>query len=144
MNLRMSGTLAAAIVSLGVSVGCYHDRPHDYGQRRPPVDEVTRDERGLGSKDVVSASDQMAQDLLADPVLNSSQHQWTMVVDHIDNKTTSQSFDMDIFLRRLRVNLGKYGKGRVQLIENRDKLRDLQSRELEASDPRADEFVWLD
>jgi hypothetical protein len=116
---------------LALAAGCTHDRPHEYGERRPPVDEVTADETGLGSKDVVSASDQMAQDLLGNRELNASRTQWTMVVDHIDNRTTSNHFDMDIFLERLRVNLAKYGKGRVALIENREKLRDLQSRELE-------------
>ena len=125
--------ISTSLLLTGLALGCYHDRPHEYGKRRPPVDEVTRDETGLGSKDVVSASDQMAQDLLASPDLNASRSQWTMVVDRVENRTTSQQFDMDIFLERLRVNLARYGRGRVQLIENRDKLRDLQSRELEGA-----------
>jgi hypothetical protein len=133
-------SLAVIVFTAGalLQLGCAHDRPHDYGQRRPPIDEVTADERGLGSKDVVSSSDQMAQDLLGSPDLNGSRTQWTMVVDHIENRTTSNRFDMDIFLERLRVNLAKYGKGRVALIENRDKLRDLQSRELELPRERDD------
>jgi hypothetical protein len=128
------------IVFAGASIGCYHDRPHDYGQRRPPVDRVNKDERGLGSKDVVAASDQMAQDLLSSPDLNSSREQWLMVVDRVENRTTSQEFDLDIFLERLRVNLHKHGRGRVTLVENRDKLRELQSRELEGGGGAGDEF----
>jgi hypothetical protein len=77
----------------------------------------------------------MAMDLLADPNLNASHTQWTIVVDHVDNKTVNSRFDMDIFLQRLKANLFKQGKGRVQLIENRDKLRELQSRELELDRP---------
>jgi len=119
-------------------LGCEHDRPHEYGERRPPIDEVTADETGLGSKDVVSATDQMAQELLGDRDLNASRTQWLMVVDHIENRTSGNHFDMDIFLERLRVNLAKYGKGRVTLIENREKLHDLQTRELELPQERDD------
>jgi hypothetical protein len=48
---------------------------------------------------------------------------------------------MNIFLYRLRTNLARYGHGRVALIENRDRYRDVQTRELEpqAAGPR-DEF----
>lgn len=60
------------------------------------------------------------------------------MVDRVENLTASRRQDLDIFLERLRVNLAKNGRGRVQLIENRDKLRDLQSRELETVN--ADEF----
>jgi len=138
-TLARLATLAVGFSALiALSGGCTHDRPHDYGQRRPPIDEVTADETGLGSKDVVSSSDQMAQDLLADKDLNASRTQWTMVVDHIDNHTTSSQFNLDIFLERLRVNLAKYGKGRVALIENKAKLHDIQSRELEGSNERDD------
>ena len=96
------------------------------------MSELDSRDKGLQSKDVVQASDQMAQDLLADQGLNASHDRWLMVVDHVENRTTDRGFDMDIFLERLRVNLAKYGKGRVQLVENRAKLRDLQSRELDS------------
>ena len=123
-----------AVVALGLLlVGCA-DKPHEYGKQRPPVGELDSRDVGLQSKDVVQASDQMAQDLLADPGLNGSKTQWLMVVDRVDNQTTDRGFNMDIFLERLKVNLAKYGKGRVQLVENRAKLRDLQSRELDAPD----------
>lgn len=123
-----------AAVALGLLVAGCADKPHEYGKQRPPVGELDARDVGLQSKDVVQASDQMAQDLLADPGLNGSHTQWLMVVDHVDNQTTDRGFNMDIFLERLRVNLAKYGKGRVQLVENRAKLRDLQSRELDAPD----------
>jgi hypothetical protein len=130
---------ALAALTLGLAIAGCSDKPHDYGRARPPVGELDSRDRGLQSKDIVSASDQMAQDLLADPRLNASHTQWLMVVDHVENHTTDRGFDMDIFLERLRVNLGKQGKGRVQLVENRDKLRQLQSRELDidpANTPR--------
>ncbi len=102
----------AAGLALGMLVvGCASDKPHEYGQERPPVGELDSRDKGLQSKDVVAASDQMAQDLLADPALNASHTRWTIVVDHIDNLSTDRSFNMDIFLERLRVNLAPTGRG---------------------------------
>jgi hypothetical protein len=130
--LRVTRTLLSAALLLGIA-GCYSDRPHEYGQQRPPVDRIDERDSGLQSKDVVSASDQMSMDLLALPELNDSRARWTIVVDRVENLTAERRQDLDIFLERLRVNLARHGRGRVQLIENRDKLRDLQSRELEVS-----------
>jgi len=127
----MRNTALTLGLGLGVLAGCHSDKPHEYGRQRPPVEDLDERDRGLQSKDVVAASDQMAMDLLAAPELNSSRTQWVMVVDRVENRSQSARFDLDIFLRRLRVQLAKYGKGRVQLIENRDKLRELQSRELD-------------
>jgi hypothetical protein len=131
MNKLIRVVVMIGLVALGT--GCYHDKPHEYGQQRPPVGELDSRDSGLQSKDVVQASDQMAMDLLADPKLNASKTQWLIVVDRVENKTVNSRFDMDIFLQRLQANLFKHGQGRVQLIENRDKLRELQSRELEGA-----------
>jgi PBP1b-binding outer membrane lipoprotein LpoB len=130
MNKMMMTAGLLGLLALGCS-----DKPHEYGQERPPVDQLDKRDSGLQSKDVVQASDQMAMDLLADPTLNASHTRWTIVVDRVENKTVNSRFDLDIFLERLKSNLAKQGKGRVQLIENRDKLRDLQSRELENNTP---------
>jgi hypothetical protein len=123
--------LVGLIALAGPVSGCAKDKPHEYGRERPPVDQLDPRDRGLQSKDVVQASDQMAMDLLADPALNASPTQLTIVVDHVENRTVSARHDLDIFLERLKSNLARQSKGRVTLIENRDKLRDLQSRELE-------------
>ena len=124
---------AAALTALGATVGCHSDKPHKYGKQRPPVDQLDDRDRGLQSKEVVDSSDQMAQSLLALPMIQQSPTSVLIVVDKVENRTTTQRFDMDIFLRRLKVNLAKYGRGKVQLVENRDKLRELQSRELEGT-----------
>ena len=128
MNMRIT---VVGLIGMLVLGGCYHDKPQEYGDQRPPVGELDSRDRGLQSKDIVQASDQMAMDLLADPNLNASNTRWTIVVDHVENKTINSRFDMDIFLQRLKTNLFRQGKGRVQLIENRDKLRELQASELE-------------
>jgi hypothetical protein len=125
----LMGLIASLAVAAGV--GCSHDMPDQYGERRPPVTELDGRDRGLQSKDVVQASDEMAMKLLADPDLNASKDQWLMVVDSVQNDTVSARHSLDIFLQRLQTNLARHGKGRVQLIQNRAKLRDLQARELE-------------
>ena len=128
--IGLLGLLAAG--AAGVA-GCAHDRPSEYGDRRPPVDELDPRDRGLQSKDIVQSSDLMAMDLLGSERLNSSNEQWVMVVDHIENRTLNSRFDLDIFLQRLKMNLARHGRGRVQLVENRDRLRELQSRELDGA-----------
>ena len=121
----------ALLVLAGAGIGC-SDKPHSMGRERPPVDELYGEDEGLQSKDVVNASDAMAQSLLSDPRLNGSKEQWVMVVDRVQMDAVDARGDLDIFLRRLKVNLDKFGKGRVTFVENRDKLRELQSRELDA------------
>jgi hypothetical protein len=134
----MKALMLSAVVGLLVLAGCAKDRPHDYGHERPPVGDLTRGDRGLQSKDVIDASDALAQDLLADPKLNASATQWTLVVTGVENMTADPRFNYDIFVQRLKVNLAKYGANRIALIENRDRLRDLRNREWEPG--RGDEF----
>src|SRR5207247_9392420 len=92
------------------------------GDQRPPMDQLDPRDRGLQSKDVLQASDQLAMDLLALPELNESRTQWTIVVDHVEDNTTSRLFvgNFDIFLQRLKSNLARQGRGRISLIANRD------------------------
>ncbi len=129
-SCRMWMTTVALLTAPFVA-GC-SDKPHSMGRERPPIDELYGKDRGLQSKDVVNASDQMAQSLLADPRLNGSKNQWVMVVDRVEMNAVDARGDLDIFLRRLKVNLDRFGKGRVTFVENRDKLRQLQSRELDS------------
>ncbi len=127
--------LSAGVIALA-AVGCA-DRPHQYGQERQPVDQLTEGNTGLQSKDVVSATDQMASDLLALPELNASSKQWLVVITDVANHTTDPRFSYEVFSARLRSNLARMGHGRVALVENRDKYKDIQSKELEQG---SDEF----
>lgn len=124
--------LCVVAITAGALMGCQH-KTDKVGRVRPPVDELSDNGRGLQGKDVISVSDKMAQDLLGIREINQSPTQLLIVVDRVDNKTVTQRFDMDIFLKRLKVKLGEYGNGRVQLLENRAKLRELQSRELDGA-----------
>jgi hypothetical protein len=131
---------AGAALLIGAAAGCHEDKPHDYGRERPPTGDLYEGDVGLQSKDVIEASDKMAADLLALPELNASQHQWLIVVDRVDNQTSDPRANLDIFLNRLKTALFQKGRGRVQLIENKAKLYELQSRELETGSGERDTY----
>ena len=130
MLKKCSAAVAALSVGLGVLAGCQSE----YERQRPPLDEVVRGDRGLQSKDVLIASDQIAAILLSLPELNDSPRQWTLVVDKMEDNTIDRKFrlDYDIFIERLRTNLSRQGRGRIRLIENREQFYGLRSRELES------------
>src|ERR671921_2313975 len=115
---------------LATLVGC---APR-YEDQRPPMDQLDPRDRGLQSKDVLQASDQLAMDLLALPELNDSRTQWTVVFDHVEDNTNSRMFsgNFDVFLQRLRNNLARQGRGRIRIISNRSTFYELRGRELES------------
>ena len=129
-----------SLIGLGLLAGftgCQADRPHDYGQQRPDVGSLHPDDRGVQSKDLVTTTDIMAMDLLGLPELNDSRQRWTIVSTYMDNDTTRRRESYDIFVNSLKTKLAREGRGRVQLIEQRDRFHDLQSKELEPTgDPR--------
>jgi hypothetical protein len=129
--------LLAGIAGLAI-LGC-DDKPHEYGQQRPPLDQIDPNGEGLQSKDLLAATDQMSMDLLSLPALNKSDAKWTVVTAPMENQTVNQRENLDIFVDRLKTQLYKHGGDRIALIENRDRFHDLQSRELEGgqSDPAA-------
>lgn len=134
--MNVSRTASFALVVAMMVVGC----GPSYEEQRPPVDQLDRRDRGLQSKDVLQASDSLAMDLLALPMLNDSREKWTIVVDRVEDLTRDNSFrgDYNIFLQRLQTNLSRQGRGRVALIENRDRFYDVRGRELESE--REDDF----
>ncbi|HEX8915740.1 MAG TPA: hypothetical protein VF796_25525 [Humisphaera sp.] len=133
---KFAATAVLGAVGLGMT-GCHSDKPHDHGQRRPPVDELDARDRGLQSYDIQMAADRMAAELLASRRLNGSREQWTMVVDKMDDQTRDRRYmtNYQIFLEALRVRLQRQGEGRVQLITNLAKQRDIRSREIDGAGP---------
>ncbi|HEY0009909.1 MAG TPA: hypothetical protein VGB55_14370 [Tepidisphaeraceae bacterium] len=103
---------------------------------RPPVDELTDGGRGLQGKDVIAASDQMAESLLSLPELNASDSKWLIVVDRVENMSQTQRGRLDVFVDRLGVNLNRLGRDRIQLLSRKAALRDVQSRELDGTGDR--------
>lgn len=131
MNHWIKATvLTAAIFTAGIGCSKKPDRV------RPPVDELSDGGKGLQGKDVISSTDAMAADLLKSPALNASKDQWVIVVDRVENLTTTQRGNLDIFLQKLRTRLVNMGYGRVQLVENLAKFNELKARELEPTGDR--------
>ncbi len=132
VKTRSVKTAACLMIAASSMVaGCNSDKPGEFGRQRPPVGDLDPRDRGLQSADVVQASDQMAMTLLGLPELNASRERWTIVVTGVQNQTATSRQSLDVFLIRLKTNLARQGRGRVQLIENREQFRDLQNRELE-------------
>ena len=120
-----------ASLTVGGIAGCGGP---SYEEQRPPLEDLDPRDRGsLQSKDVIAASDRLAMDLLSLPELNDDREQWTVVVDRVQDQTSGRRFrgDYDIFLRRLETNIARQGRGRIQLIENRETFYDIRDRELE-------------
>lgn len=127
-------TLRKLFPSLGllaIVAGCASDRPHSYGDRRPDVGSLHPEDRDIQSKDLLVTTDVMAMDLLGLPELNDARQRWTIVSTYMDNDTTRRRESYDIFINSLKTKLAREGRGRVQLIEQRDRFHDLQAKELE-------------
>ena len=124
--------LLSAGLLAGVA-GCVTDRPHDYGQERPSVYDLDSRDRGLQSKDVNEAADQMAADLLALPALNRSREQWTIVTTPVDDQTIDRRgrANYNIFVQALQDRIARQSEGRVTLIANRQDFYQKRSDELE-------------
>ncbi len=137
-NTIVRTTLGAGVVLAALVTGC----APSYDEQRPPVDQIDRRDSGLQSKDVLQASDMLANDLLALPELNASREKWTIVVDKVEDMTRDNQFrgDYNIFLQRLQTNLSRQGRGRVALIETRERFYGLRERELEQGGGGGDQF----
>lgn len=135
---HVCNSLALLSLTAGV-IGCTHDdKPHEYGRQRPPIDELDSRDRGLQSKDLVASTDTIAMEILSLEELNSSQAKWTIVAMPVENQTTTAQANYDIFIDRLKTSLFQHGRGRVALIENRDRYREMQNRELDPAAERED------
>ncbi len=122
------GIVCCGLLGVGI-VGCA-DKPHGYGQDRPPVDQLDSRDAGLQSKEVVNASDLLVQKILALPEFNGPNRR-PVVVTKIENRTTEANFNYDIFLQRLKTNIGQYGRDRIFLVDNRAHINRVRSEELE-------------
>lgn len=127
--VSLSAVAAVTLVSL---IGGCSDKPHWYGQERPPVDELDTRDRGLQSKEVVDASDLLVQKILALPEFNGPNRR-PIVVTSINNRTTSPYFNYDIFLQRLKTNIGQHGRDRIFLVDNKQHINRVRSEEIEGS-----------
>lgn len=125
----------SGFVLAGSLAGCSQDQPARYGHERPSVSDLSYDDKGLQSKDVVDASDMLVQYLLQLPEFNGPNRQ-TVVFTRMENQTTNPRFNYDIFLQRFKANVGQFGRDRIMVIENRARIQQQRSDELETpADP---------
>ena len=116
-----TGILAMALLGAGCN---------SYEKERPPVDQLDSRDEGLQSKEIVTATDKMAASILSDPEINARKERLIIVAGHMDDQTTT-SFPKDLFIQRLKTSIARAGKGRIQLVENMARLKQMQSEELE-------------
>lgn len=141
-GLIVAGVLAALMGPAGS--GCVdNDRPTEYGRQRPPLDELDPRDSGLQAPDVRQAAGEVIASLLSLPELNDDPRQWTMVITGVEDRTTDRKFrnnDYNIFLDKLRASLSQQGRGRIRLIENRERFYGTRAGEMESELEGGDEF----
>ena len=116
---------------LATMIGC-----NSYEKQRPPVDQLDPRDRGIQSKDVVDASQEMATQLMRLSEMNQPTRQ-TVVVTNVTNQTTNPYMNYDIFIQRLRGIIGQQAHDRIMLIGRKTNVEQLRGQELEG---RPDEF----
>ncbi len=85
----------------------------DYGDQRPDAAQLSPDDSGLQSKDVIACTNQLVSDLLSSQQLNSSPTQWTLVVTGVQDETIDHMFatNYDIFTESLRSAISEKAQG---------------------------------
>ncbi len=102
----------AAAVSLAFALGaCQENRPAPNLGRTTTADPAKRrsNEVDLASKDLVSSTDDIVQQIAAKPEFQGQPYRIQIVMDRIANKTSLPSRNFDIYLARIRTKLNESG-----------------------------------
>jgi hypothetical protein len=119
----------AAIAGLA---GCASDHaPERYHRMRPEVSEIDTRDRGLQSSEVVEASEKLASELLSLREVNESPRRLTVVFTNLEDLTRRRQFDYNIFLERLKTEIGYKGRDRIAIVTNRDRFYQTRNAELD-------------
>jgi hypothetical protein len=138
MPLPRKSIATIALASIAALVGCSSNhKPDEYHRMRPEVSEVSTRDRGLQSSEVVEASEKLAAEILSLPEVNQSSRRMTIVFTNLEDLTRRRQFDYNIFLERLKTEIGYKGRDRIAIVTNRDKFYRTRSAELDA--PRGSE-----
>lgn len=127
--------LAAAALPALLLAGCQNSPPEDYGRTTTvPVDQRQSYERGLASKDLTAATDDMVRSIAAKPEIRDSPYRVQIVMADVVNSTSMPARNYDIYLARIRALLNqtdsRYNLGFVT-----EKARVEQLRRGEGLDP---------
>jgi PBP1b-binding outer membrane lipoprotein LpoB len=127
--------LIAGSFSLLAIAGCQTSAPADYGRTTTvPTDQRQSYERGLASKDLTAATDDMVRSIAAKPEIRDSPYRVQIVMADVVNNTSMPARNFDIYLARIRALLNqtdsRYNIGFVT-----EKARIEQLRRSEGLDP---------
>ncbi len=127
--------LAATAIPAMLLAGCQTYPPEDYGRTTTvPVDQRQSYERGLASKDLTAATDDMVRSIAAKPEIRDSPYRVQIVMADVVNRTSMPARNYDIYLARIRALLNqtdsRYNIGFVT-----EKARVEQLRRSEGLDP---------
>ena len=130
MQTRLVTLLSAAVISMGGLAACETTTP-DFGRTTTrPADQRVSSERGLASKDLVSATDDMTQSIASMPEFRDAPYRVQIVMDRVQNRTSMPARDFDIYLARIRANLNQSGaRYNIGFVENRSSLEAVRARE---------------
>ncbi|MCR9216223.1 MAG: hypothetical protein ACFHWZ_03105 [Phycisphaerales bacterium] len=134
-NFTRLSLLAIGSVSIMALSGCQNSAPADYGRTTTvPVDQRQSYERGLASKDLTAATDDMVRSIATKPEIRDSPYRVQIVMADVVNRTSMPARNFDIYLARIRALLNqtdsRYNIGFVT-----EKSRVEQLRRSEGLDP---------
>ncbi len=87
-------------------------------------------EDGPASKDLITATDDMVQQIAAMPEFRNSPYRIQIVMDQVVNRTTMPARNFDIYLARIRANLNQSGaRHNLGFVLKNDELAGLQNSE---------------
>jgi hypothetical protein len=134
MSYPRNSIAALSLAALAALAGCSSDhKPEEYHRMRPEVSEISTRDRGLQSSEVVDASEKLASELLALPEVNQSSRRLTVVFTNLEDLTRRRQFDYNIFLERLKTEIGYKGRDRIAIVTNRDTFYRTRNAELDGA-----------
>lgn len=111
-SVRLARPAVLPVLALAWATGCQSDPPRVENRgatTTAPLDKRLPQERGLGSKDLVTATDEMVESIANHPEFINAPYRIQIVMDQVVNRTTMPARDFDIYLARIRANLNESG-----------------------------------
>ncbi len=123
----------AAMVSLAALSGCQSEPPRVPNQgatTTAPLDKRLPSERGLASRDLVTATDEMVESIANHPEFINAPYRVQIVMDRVVNRTTMPARDFDIYLARIRAHLNESGaRYNLGFVLPKAEIEDLRRKE---------------
>lgn len=110
MNRRPIALAAASILFSALASGCETIPAPNRGATTTadPSKRIGRED-GPASKDLITATDDMVQQIAALPEFRNSPQRVILVMDQVVNRTSMPARNFDIYLARIRANLNQSG-----------------------------------